>query len=141
HDELLGPRQAERQQLTSRERALAHPGDVLVLVCTSDLGPRRGRRRLDSNARQVLGALADEPVLRERELVARRQRIGIHIVRERAQCAYLQARTWRPAVSLRPTRSVNVAVSECAPFLRPLVFQSIANTPPELERSTPIRLP
>ena len=74
---------------------------------------------------ESLRALADEAVLRERELVARRERVLVDVVRERAQ-RYLQTRTLRPAVSLRPDASTTVAVRRCVPLRSPAVFHVMA---------------
>jgi len=80
-DELGRPREAEGEDLAPLELASLDAADPAVRVSERELLASRRARRPDVEACR-LGPLPDEPVLRERKAVARREWIAVDVVRE-----------------------------------------------------------
>jgi hypothetical protein len=86
-DELGRPGQAERQLLAARELAGLHLLEPVLAVRERQLGAagRAGIAHVDPRLR--LGGRSHEPVLPEREAVARGEGVGEDVVRERLHLA------------------------------------------------------
>src|SRR6185295_12714371 len=80
-DELRRPRQPERALLAAAEAAVAHAVEVGGVVDRREQLPRRSVRAAHLAEALALDGLAQQPVLRQREAMAPRQRKAVAIVR------------------------------------------------------------
>ncbi len=81
-DERRRPRQSEAELLPPRQRSLRDDAQPAIGVDEGELVVGRAAGRLDCDAGKQRDALADEPVLLEREAMARGEGIGEDVVRE-----------------------------------------------------------